>query len=72
MANSGTADSWPVYGWFYNPGLQPGMTLGKRVHVILRNGRHSISNSPQGWLADSANWRLTGGPFDILQWSPAE
>lgn len=47
-----------------NPGRLPKEAVGKRVRVVLVNGRRP----EQSWPADgpgACNWRRTGSPFDI-------
>lgn len=60
-----------------NPGRLPdeadGTDEGKtfRVHVRLRNGYCTKEKEQLGWPASgrgACNWRLTGSPFDILEW----
>ncbi len=59
-----------------NPGHCPLEASGKRVRVVLRNGKRYgatpvSADSRAGWPADgkgAADWRLTGSPFDIVSW----
>lgn len=51
-------------GWIPSQGTQPGMTKGKRVWLIYKNGRRSSSSYP----ADTCEWRNTRSAFDIDYW----
>ena len=55
-----------------NPGHLPEGAEGRRVRVVLANGRPGRSDdnpmSPPGWAADGrggCRWTLLGDPFDI-------
>lgn len=55
-----------------NPGHLSPEAIGKRVRVVLANGRRGRSDdsptSPPGWAADDragCRWTRTGHPFDI-------
>lgn len=55
-----------------NPGHLPDDAIGKRVRVILTNGRpgdeDGRSDTPPGWSADGkggCSWAITGHDFDI-------
>ncbi|MEP9402063.1 hypothetical protein [Sphingomonas sp. VNH70] len=58
-----------------NPGHLPQDAIGKRVRVLLANGREGSTDpnpmTPSGWAADGKNgcrWSLTGSPFDIAEY----
>lgn len=58
-----------------NPGHPPREATGKRVCVMLANGRAGACDpnpmSPPGWAADGqggCRWSLTGHPFDIAEY----
>lgn len=58
-----------------NLGHCPPEAEGKRVRVLLANGRIGATDdnamSPPGWAADGrggCRWSLTGSPFDIAQY----
>lgn len=60
-------------GMTRNTGRQPDATKGKRVVVLLANGRTAgeqpvTATSPLGWAADTARWSLKGEPCDIAAW----
>ena len=63
-------------GFKPNTGRMPRSAAGKRVAVILANGKRpdpdfNGSGYPRGWAADgkgACNWTLTGHPFDIVGW----
>ena len=60
-----------------NLGELPPHAKGKRVRGVLRNGHRfgfePVANAvPAGWLAETTNWRLTGSPFDVLEWEVAK
>lgn len=48
-----------------NPGHCPANAAGKRIAVKLRDGGGFTGP------AATANWRLTGSRFDILEWELA-
>jgi hypothetical protein len=53
-----------------NTGFLPNEARGKRVRVVLRNGRRPA----EPWPADGkfgCNWSLSGHAFDIVQWEIA-
>ncbi|WP_157099110.1 hypothetical protein [Novosphingobium rosa] len=57
-----------------NIGAQPRESIGRRVHVRLRNGtltRREGRADAAGWQADTARWSLTGSDFDIVAWELA-
>lgn len=58
-----------------NPGHLPIEAIGKRVNVLLANGRPGSTDdnpmSPPGWAADGrggCRWSRTGHPFDIAEY----
>ena len=56
-----------------NPGRCPPEAAGKRIAGRLRNGSGFGSKpvsptAPLGWAADTTDWRLTGSPFDLLEY----
>lgn len=58
-----------------NPGRCPPEAAGKRVYVLLRNGRDNrepvSATAFLGWAADGRNgcsWRQTGSPADIMEY----
>lgn len=59
-------------GFKPNPGKCPAAARGKRVRVILADGREGKTDGgsqvPPGWAADGkggCRWTIEGGPFDI-------
>ena len=62
-----------------NPGHLPARAIGKRVRVLLANGRIGSTDdnpmSPPGWAADGrggCRWTITGSPFDIKNFEVIE
>lgn len=58
-----------------NPGHCPPEAIGKRVRVLLENGRIGATDdnpmSPPGWAADGkggCDWRTRGHPFAIARY----
>lgn len=59
-----------------NPGHCPPEAAGKRIRVRLRDGTLQgaapvNTDSKAGWAAETTNWRLTGSPFDVIEWEIA-
>ena len=62
-----------------NHGFCPDQAAGKRVRVILADGRTGKCDdnpmSPPGWPADGRDgcrWSITGSPFDIAEYEVIE
>lgn len=53
-----------------NHGHKPGLVAGKRVRVSLFGGYDSHEKSPQGWAADTCDWRIDDPPhpYQIKAW----
>ena len=58
-------------GFRENTGRMPRRAAGKRVKVVLANGRIAEGD----WAADGragCRWTITGHPFDIAGWKLVE
>jgi len=49
-----------------NPGHLPPEAAGKRVNVVLNNGRRCANWAADG--RDKCNWHQSGHPYDIAEW----
>lgn len=55
-----------------NLGTMPRDARGKRIRGVLRNGMRfgfePVANAvPDGWPAETTDWRLTGSDFDVAE-----
>lgn len=55
-----------------NRGMCPADAKGKRIRGVLRSGRRFgfepvASSVPAGWAAETTDWRITGSPFDVVE-----
>lgn len=55
-----------------NYGFYPPVLSGRRVKVTLRNGMRPPESWPVDGKSPATRWSLTGDPFDIVEFEPAQ